>query len=189
MTEEQGSATPAQSQAPVKSSGGNKNVIIIVVVILAVLLVIGYIAQSFFARKIGENAAEKILEASTGGKVDIDTKDDGSVSVKTEDGNFSTGSKTEWPSDLPSDVPKFSYGTLTYASNSADVWSIGAKDVKSSDSDKYVSSITGSGWTSSGDFSMSGTTITNYEKGSWLLTYTYESGNSNAQITVSKKLQ
>jgi hypothetical protein len=56
------------------------------------------------AEKAGEKAAEKAIESQGGGNVDIDTSEDGKVSIETEDGSVSFGSgevPAEWPGDVP----------------------------------------------------------------------------------------
>jgi len=73
------------------------------------------------ADKAAETAVEKAIESETGGNVDIDTKGDGSVDIKTDDGTLSTdgegnvnieskdGSMSstggEIPKDWPAEVP------------------------------------------------------------------------------------
>ena len=69
------------------------------------------------AEKAGEKATEKMIEEQSGGKVDIDTDDDGSVEIKTEEGtaSFGTGDvPEEWPEilELPDDLEIQSATTL-----------------------------------------------------------------------------
>lgn len=55
------------------------------------------------AEKVSEKAVEKAIESETGGDVDINTDGEGSFSVETEDGSFST-SANEVPDGWPEDV-------------------------------------------------------------------------------------
>lgn len=82
------------------------------------LLLISLLSMSLFmsgcssvAEKASEKAIEKTIEQASGGnaKVDVDSK--GNMEIKTEDGSFKTGD-TEWPDQLPSDVPRYSDGKI-----------------------------------------------------------------------------
>src|SRR5690625_3131830 len=87
----------------------------------ALTLTVGIAGCSSISDKIGEFAgekvAEKVVEGATGGKADISVDDDGegSISIKTEEGDFTlqTGSFVEgWPEGLvyPADYQIISSG-------------------------------------------------------------------------------
>ncbi|MEK7638185.1 MAG: hypothetical protein AAB375_02050 [Patescibacteria group bacterium] len=77
----------------------NKKTLTIAGVVVAVLVVAG--AANRF---LGKSAAERAIEAATGGNADVNS-DDGDVTVKTDDGTWSTSAKL--PADFPNDVPLY----------------------------------------------------------------------------------
>lgn len=139
--------------SPASKKGGNKTATIIIIVIV-VLIILGfggsYVFSNFIAKKVGENAAEKILESATGGKVDVSSSGNG-ASVTTKDGTVTTGDQAKWPSDMPSSVPKLGSGTITYAAKSAGegytYWSVIYDKGTGADITKYKTSLTSTGWT------------------------------------------
>ena len=120
-----------------KGSGskGVTTVIIVVVVILAILGIGGWLAARYIGQKAGEGIAEGIIGAATGGKVDVDAGGD-SLNIKTDEGSLNVGSKT-WPKDMPSVVPKFTYGSITGTLSVTDPasWSV---TYDNADSDAYA---------------------------------------------------
>ncbi len=98
----------AAAAAPAKKSNKALWIVIglivfFVVVVPILLLTAGAIwFKNVGERKLAENTVEGIVERASGGDVDIDTKD-GSVSVKTEDGDgsFSIGGNQKLPDDFP----------------------------------------------------------------------------------------
>ena len=70
-------------------------------VALAATLVTGC---SAIADKAGEKVAEKGMEAAGGGDVDIDSDDDGKVSIESDEGSLEIGG-SELPDDFPEEVP------------------------------------------------------------------------------------
>lgn len=115
-------AKATESTSPAGSkSGGNKFVIVLVIVVL-LLAVVGFAAQKLMQKasvmvgqKVGEKVAEGIIEKATGGNADVDVKN-GSLTVKTNEGTFSTG--TSLPSDWPKDAPVYPGATITYSGSS-----------------------------------------------------------------------
>lgn len=164
-------------------------IVIIVVVVVLVLLGIGSVLVSRFVfRKAGESFIEKLIEHGTGSNVDIDTKD-GSASIKTSDGSTTVGNSAQWPSDMPSDVPKFSAGKITMStkvSTDPKSWSLLISEVKASDVASYKSALKAKGWTE--DTSMSfGADLTQYTKGNLETILTFDSTSNGLSITVSYK--
>jgi len=77
----------------------DKKKLTIIGVVVAVLLIGGVVN-----RMAGKSAAERAIEAATGGSVDIDGDGD-DVTIKTADGTYTGGNKM--PDDFPSDVPVY----------------------------------------------------------------------------------
>jgi hypothetical protein len=165
----------------------NKKYILIAVGII-VLLIIVFSVNSFVGRKIGENRAERILENQLGGDVDIDSKN-GSVSVKTENGGFTSGELTKWPTDMPSDVPVFTFGKLImsgYNLPGGKGWQVVASNVAPKDFKDYHATLLASGWK---DVSTVNTSINiaQMSKDSHDLMIMYTPTESNFILTVTKK--
>lgn len=55
------------------------------------------------SEKVGEKAAEKLLEAQSGGKADVDLSG-GNIKVETDEGKMESGEDVKLPADFPSDV-------------------------------------------------------------------------------------
>lgn len=90
-------------------------------------------ALSSCQKKVEEELMEKAIEQSTGSDVELNTGS-GRVSIESD------GQKIEiqqqgatWPDDMPSDVPKFAYGTLKAVTRTqtggADAWTVTCEDV------------------------------------------------------------
>ncbi len=100
--------TPEQVQTEIQEKKPNNKKIIIIVVSVIVVL---FIAQSLFSP---ERVAERMIENSVGGDVDIDANS-GQIEIKGEDGEsmkVTTGKKAELPKDWPSSVSVFPDSTI-----------------------------------------------------------------------------
>ncbi len=110
MNETSEQQTPASTQ-----TGGKKQDYTKWIIIGVVGLVVLYGAQALFSP---ERAVERALEQATGGDVDIDMDNDGSMRVTDDDGgeyNVSTGNDVSLPDNWPSSVPLPSNARLNYA--------------------------------------------------------------------------
>jgi len=114
---------------------------------LSVLSIIAILVLVFF---VGcEKAAEKTIQNATGGKAKIDTNK-GTVSIKTNQGSMEVGGTQTWPSKMPSDVPKLTYGRITGVSetNTPKGLSIfvAIGGISPAEFDKYQGMLEGAGW-------------------------------------------
>ena len=193
MTEENGEAIKPVAPAPEKKTGSNKTmtVVIIVIVVLAALGVTGYYGVRYLfhkaGEKVGEELVENALESSTGGNVDYDYDDDGAT-LESEDGTTSVGSKAEWPSDMPSSVPKYSSGEITYSSTTAESWYLMYENINSADLTSYKSALEEAGWeiVTTSNSTNSGESIQAENSSYELYIMAFVEGKS-ATLTVSKK--
>jgi hypothetical protein len=90
--------------------------------VTGVLLVLGLILASGCSEKqteekTAETAAEVILKASMGKDVDVNIQD-GKVQIKDKNSETEIKDTTEWPSDMFSDVPRFTFGKIQHVSKS-----------------------------------------------------------------------
>lgn len=101
------------------------------------------------SEKVAEKASEKAIEDATGGKAKVDLNKD-KIEVKTDEGTYKAGSTYEWPSQIPADVPKFSYGKIITVTESSTVQGnsvfVGINEVKDDAYDKYKSALESAGW-------------------------------------------
>lgn len=140
-----------------------------------------------------EKTAEKIIEASGGGEVDVDVNKDGSFTMKSKDGSgFSVGGSTELPSNFPSSVPTPS-GTL----NSSFYDGVGdftlgyeVSDFKSAMS-SYSDKMKSAGFTVDTEYTSSDTISRSWSNGSYNVTAIGASGGGSGSdslsVVVSKK--
>lgn len=118
------------------------------------LLLITVLTMSLFISgcgKVAEKASEKAIEQAAGGnaKVDLDSK--GNMEIKTDEGTIKTGS-TEWPKQIPSDVPRFTDGKIMSVVESTDKDQgngifVGIEDASIEAAENYKSELEKNGWT------------------------------------------
>jgi len=100
---------------------------------------------SFLAKK----AEEKAIQNATGGQAQVN-QNNGSVTIKNGQGTFQAGGTYQWPSAMPADVPKFTYGTITAViqSNTANNKGITVAFTNATPDafDKYKGSLQNAGW-------------------------------------------
>lgn len=152
------------------------------------------LAGCSLTNKIAEKAVEKGLETATGAK-DIDFSEDGAT-IKTDNGEVSTGSNAKLPSSWPSSVPTPKDASLTYStsskSNGNESWAVTyqtSKDAMTA-SDAYKNTLTSAGWTISSDsnYNSDGKTYASFtaEKGDLKVTcLALDGDDGKAALTVS----
>lgn len=118
---------------------------------------------------LSEKAAEKAAEKATGGKVDIDN-DGNDVTVKTDEGEFSTSSKL--PENFPKEVPLIE-GTIQQAASVNQAAGSGfsvmikPKDSSGDLAAEIRSQMTGAGFRSTADANAGGYQAINFEGPKW----------------------
>ncbi len=158
------------------------------------LLILGLVVLP--ACKSGEKTAEEMaknaIEKATGGKAVVDIKG-GSFKVKTEGGEMSWGEAAVWPEDLPSDVPKFTYGKITgvVRASGADGkhWTLALAEVEADGLGKYIETLKTAGWSIVMDArSVEGGTVV-AEKGKFNLTFGYSESGKAGSLHATEKAQ
>ena len=182
-------ATASPKAKPAKKKKNKTLVIVVIIISVLVLLGIGgYFISAFVINKIGGSLVENVVEKGTGGNVKVDTKT-GSAELKTNEGSINVGSSAQWPSDLPSDVPKFSVGKITMSTKVTTVpkgWSVLISDVTENDVTNYKNNLIAKGWVeeSSASFGVSFVQLT---KGNLNITLAYDGSSKGLSMTVSYK--
>ena len=132
----------------------NKKTLTIIGVVVAVLVVAG--AANRF---LGKSAAEKAIEAATGGNVDVGSNGE-DVTIKTDQGTWSSSDKL--PADFPTDVPLYPdakvQGSVASAQQQASGHYAGLETTDSIDKvvSWYKSEVPAEGWKVSVSYEVDG---------------------------------
>lgn len=179
-----GEETGGEQVAPKKNK--STKVIVIVIVVLAVLSVGGYFTSRYFSGKIAEKATESLLGSAINGNVDV-TDDGQGVSVSNENGSAQYGSSAQWPSDMPSVVPEFTYGDISMATkdSSNSSWSVYYEQVQSGAIDSYKSDLSSRGWVNNSETTAEDGQYIQMVNGDYGIMIIYDSSTSSASIIVS----
>jgi hypothetical protein len=163
----------------------------VTILFLILLLIIPTFSGCFKKKiedKIAEEITEGILEKVTGNEADIDI-DDGSISMKGEDGSEVILGSTEWPKGKAIDlIPEFKHGTISYTMNSDTVCAINIEDVEQKDFENYVEEIKSLGYTKDSldmDTEMFIGYYANSEKDNSKITLRYIMEQKEAMISIS----
>lgn len=174
-----------QPQTP---KGFPRNLIIGGVLVIAVLALVGYSIQTFVLGKLGKFAVQKAIESQTGAKVDYN--DNGSLKINSKEGNLEIGTAAKWPEGMPSDIPQFSFGTITASmktdNENGKGWTVMAKDVEKNSFDKYIKDLEGKGWITKSTISMA-VDIYQMEKGNLSLNLSYDPSSKGMNLTLEEK--
>ncbi len=129
----------------------SKNLVYLVLAVLSIFVLSIFISGcGKAAEKASEKATEQAIENATGGKAQVDLSKN-EVTVKTDEGTTKIGGSNEWPSRIPSDVPKFMAGKITAISESTPAGGgyqvmVGIEAASIADIEKYKSQLESSGW-------------------------------------------
>ncbi|MFH1680368.1 MAG: hypothetical protein ABIH26_06960 [Candidatus Eisenbacteria bacterium] len=101
--------------------------------------------------KAAEEMVERMIEKSGGEDADVDV-DEGKITMKSKDYEMESAEATEWPDDLPGDVPRFSYGKveriarMEAKAEGARSFNIWLRDVDADAASKYMADLEKAGW-------------------------------------------
>ena len=110
-----------------------------------------FVMTAFYScKKTSEKASEKMIEKSIGDDATVDI-DDEKITIETDEGKFTTDAKaTDWPKEIPNDVPKFTKGKITAVTSQemdgADNWAIIFEDVSENAIEDYKTTLKGKGF-------------------------------------------
>jgi len=211
MVDTTSSAPGAKSEAPVQpTKKSNKTCLILVLVGLVVIVLLcgGCAAIAFFSRSalgdrireaVSENVSEDIFENvmedsisdSTGEDVNVDLdSDEGTFTWESEDSSGSIGTGSEWPADMPSDVPEFMYGTIESAvsvnGTDGSGWSVSYTEAESDALAQYRGDLETAGWTISTTATVDGSTYLSAQKDARFVTCTHNVSEGTFQVIVGE---
>jgi hypothetical protein len=117
---------------------------------LAFLVIAGLPACQSAGKKAGEKAMEAAIEKSSGENAEVDIEGE-KVTIQGEDYKAEVNAGgSEWPDEIPDDIPEFSYGSIegTTTTETDDMrgWGINFRDVPSDAVDKYESALKSRGF-------------------------------------------
>jgi len=162
------------------------------VLVLAVsVAALGGCGKKGASEKLAEGMMEKTLESATGGDVDLDLGGGGKdVTVTTEEGTTVMSETSEWPTDMFTDVPKFTYGKVERVHRSRDtqnaelgmtIWIVELEDGAA---EKYTEDLKGAGWQSQMTVASGEGGMLSAQKGDEGLTFSYNTGDKTAGLNV-----
>ena len=166
---------------------------LLVVAVFAAGLVLGLGAckGKTLGQRLGEKSVENMIEKATGGQAKVDLKE-GTIKVKTAEGETEIGSSRTWPNDFPIEVPKPATGKVegVVRSNQGDkkYWNITIKEAEAGTFDKYQDALKAQGW----QIKMATTTpdggILNAQKDKLAVVATWAEKGTTINITVTNQL-
>jgi hypothetical protein len=123
--------------------------IVVALAAAAVVLAAGACKGKSPSERLAENSIAKAIERASGGQAKVDLKD-GTIKVKTAEGDVEIGATKTWPADFPIDVPKPGSGTIAgvVRSNQEDKkhWNITLQNAEPGTFAKYQDELKAKGW-------------------------------------------
>jgi hypothetical protein len=191
------SPAPASSPPAGENASGKKGsktiiIVLVVLVVLAVLcgvgaLVLGKVLKDKVGDTISEEIGEELLEGATGGEVEIDA-DDETYTWEAEDGSGTIGSAAEWPDDIPSSIPEFTYATIesnfSLSDESGQGWSMTFSDSDANAIDRYTNDMESEGWSIVSTLTSGTVVMFTAEKDSYTVTASCDSENDACTVMV-----
>ena len=118
--------------------------------IFLVILSLFVMTAFYSCKKASEKASEKMIEKSVGDDATVDI-DDEKITIETDEGKFTTDAKaTDWPKEIPNDVPKFTKGKITAVTtqeiNGSNNWVIIFEDVSENAIEDYKTTLKSKGF-------------------------------------------
>lgn len=128
-----------------------KPLVIGIALIVGVIAIGGYFASKKINQSVGENIMEKMIEAQTGNKVDIESGSNGQdITIKTDDGQtqFSAGGDVKVPANFPQELILADDAKLIIASSSEAGGSIAylTNLDQTTVFNKYIADLSDLGW-------------------------------------------
>lgn len=124
---------------------------LLVVALLLSILVAAGCGKKKADEKLAEGMMERTLKSATGEKADVDVNGE-NVTITTPQGRVEMTTTSEWPSDMFSDVPRFTYGVVEHVSKGQDggmqKFNVHLRDVEEGAFEKYHADIKAAGWES-----------------------------------------
>lgn len=154
--------------APVKKSHTALIVILVLVFLFVVAPIIGVVGFGFWAK----------------GKVNEATKN---ITVGSGSETVTGGENLSWPSSIPSNVPKFTAGTIKASARSGSDWTLTIANVSRANVNSYKNILTSSGWTVDGETDLGGLYNVSATQSNWRLNIVLTPAESSMVFSVSQE--
>lgn len=152
-----------------------QNGLLVVALLLAVQVAAGC-GKKRSDEKLAEGMMETTLKHATGEKADVDLHGK-NVTITTSDGRVEMTETSEWPSDMFSDVPRFTYGVIERVSkekgDGMQKFNVYLRDVEEGAFEKYHADIRAAGWESQAMMQGDSGGMITAQKGSLALQFVY----------------
>lgn len=188
------STTSTTTTETKKTGGGGGKVALIIIGVILLLCVICGVVALIFGKSImdsftSESFVESIIESGTDGDVDFDA-DDGSLTITDDDGStYSYGETTDWPDDMPSEVPEPREGTIVSSSkmtfDDSTTWTVSYEDTRVADFNAYQSLLENDGWTVDYEWEDSTGTWVTLTKGEFSVSLSFTVDDDSLVLMVS----
>lgn len=147
----------------------------VVALLLSVLVAAGC-GKKKSDEKLAEGMMERTLKHTTGEKADVDLNGE-NVTITTGDGRVEMTKTSEWPSDMFSDVPRFTYGVVEHVSKGQEggmqKFNVHLRDVEDGAFEKYHADIKAAGWESQSMMQGDSGGMISAQKGNLALQFVY----------------
>lgn len=144
-------------------------------VLLSVLVATGC-GKKKSDEKLAEGMMERTLEKATGEKADVDLNGE-NVKVTTAQGRAEMAKTSEWPADMFSEVPRFTYGVVERVSkeqaDGMQKFNVYLRDVEDGAFEKYDADIKAAGWESQAMMQGDSGGMISAQKGNLALQFVY----------------
>lgn len=114
------------------------------------LLLAGGCSEKKSDEKAAETAAEAIMELGAGKDVDVNIRE-GKVEIKDKDSETEIAETSEWPSDMFSEVPRFTFGRIEHVSKTREAegtrnFNIHLSGIETDHLNQYAEMLKKNGW-------------------------------------------
>jgi len=169
---------PDEKPAP-QQKNNTLTIVLIVVGVIIILGIGGCVAAGFVAKK----AAEGLVRNATGGVVNVNN--DGSVKLSDGDTSINAGETASWPADMPSDVPKPTFGQVKMSSKIASekAWNVVLENVSADQFKSYTALLKTKGWVSDAETEFV-VSIAQFKKDDWALTVTHDPSSNGLSVNL-----
>jgi len=145
-----------------------KKIIVLSFIVLTVTAVLsGCTPKKTVNEKIGEEIAEKMIEAQTGAKVDVDSQGE-KITINSGEGQvqYSAGGQVDLPENFPRELIMASDAKIIMASSSEgnSTVSFVTNEEPMVMKERYISGMTGLGWIKEMEVNISQATMISFKK-------------------------
>ena len=194
-----GPVAPAQAAPAAEAPKENKSKtpLIIGIVVVIVILIGGCVAVAIVGKSllgdrveeaVTEDILEEVMEESIGGDADVDIDDD-TFTWESEDGSGSVGEATEWPDDIPSDIPEFTYADIishfSLGDETGSGWTLTFENADSDAINSYGGDLESDGWVIISTYSDNDVEMITAEKGNDTITCSCSNEDDTCSVIIS----